>query len=141
MLTESITPSYPSQNLKQSRLDNWAIPSCSTALPVKPVGPKYNEPLKMSLKGCESGALVQTKSKGASSSFKVAKVEKPAAVMPVEPTFPANSEPWHSSVKELLDEYGHPSSNMINPEEIEDREFELELETSCGALSDITLLK
>ena len=45
------------------------------------VGPNYNGPLKMALKkGVESGALVQTKGKGASGSFKVAKVEKPAAV-------------------------------------------------------------
>ena len=42
------------------------------------VGPKYNGPLKMALKrGVESGALVQVKGKGASGSFKIAKVEKP----------------------------------------------------------------
>jgi len=41
------------------------------------VGPKYNGPLKMALKkGVETGTLVQTKGKGASGSFKIAKVEK-----------------------------------------------------------------
>ena len=45
------------------------------------VGPKYNGPLKMALKkGVESGLLIQTKGKGASGSFKIAKVEKPAVV-------------------------------------------------------------
>ena len=47
------------------------------------VGPKYNGPLKMALrKGVDSKALVQTKGTGASGSFKLAKVEKPAAKKP-----------------------------------------------------------
>lgn len=47
------------------------------------VGPNFNGPLKMALKkGVESGALIQTKGTGASGSFKIAKVEKPAAKKP-----------------------------------------------------------
>jgi len=47
------------------------------------VGPKYNGPLKMALrKGVEAGALVQVKGTGASGSFKLKKVEKPAAKKP-----------------------------------------------------------
>ena len=47
------------------------------------VGPKYNGPLKMALKkGVLSGVLVQTKGKGASGSFKIAKVEKPVVKKP-----------------------------------------------------------
>ena len=47
------------------------------------VGPKYNGPLKLAIKkGVENGALIQTKGKGASGSFKIAKVEKVAAKKP-----------------------------------------------------------
>ena len=47
------------------------------------VGVKYNGPLKLALrKGVESGVLIQTKGQGASGSFKIAKVEKPAAKKP-----------------------------------------------------------
>ena len=47
------------------------------------VGPRYAGPFKMALKkGVETGALVQTKGIGASGSFKLAKVEKPAAKKP-----------------------------------------------------------
>ena len=58
------------------------------------VGPKYNGPLKMALrKGVESGALVQTKGKGASGSFKVAKAEKPAAAKKPVAKKPAAKKP------------------------------------------------
>ena len=30
ILTESITPSYPTRKLKQSKMDDWAIPRSST---------------------------------------------------------------------------------------------------------------
>ena len=50
------------------------------------VGPKYTGPLKQALKkGVEKGTLVQTKGKGASGSFKIAKPEpekKPAVKKP-----------------------------------------------------------
>ena len=47
------------------------------------VGPRYAGPFKLALKkGVETGALVQTKGVGASGSFKLAKVEKPAAKKP-----------------------------------------------------------
>ena len=47
------------------------------------VGPKFNGPLKQALKkGVESGALTQVKGIGASGSFKIAKVEKPAVKKP-----------------------------------------------------------
>ena len=47
------------------------------------VGPKFNGPLKQALKkGVENKSLVQTKGIGASGSFKIAKVEKPAAKKP-----------------------------------------------------------
>ena len=47
------------------------------------VGPRYAGPFKMALKkGVETGALVQTKGVGASGSFKLAKVEKPAVKKP-----------------------------------------------------------
>jgi len=47
------------------------------------VGPKFNGPLKSALKkGVESGALTQVKGIGASGSFKIAKVEKPAVKKP-----------------------------------------------------------
>ena len=47
------------------------------------VGPRYAAPFKLALKkGVETGALVQTKGVGASGSFKLAKVEKPAVKKP-----------------------------------------------------------
>ena len=47
------------------------------------VGVKYNGPLKLALrKGVETGLLIQTKGTGASGSFKIAKVEKPAVKKP-----------------------------------------------------------
>ena len=57
------------------------------------VGPRYAGPFKMALKkGVETGALVQTKGVGASGSFKLAKVEKPAVKKP-EAKKPAAKKP------------------------------------------------
>jgi len=57
------------------------------------VGPKYNGPLKMALrKGVEAKPLVQVKGTGASGSFKLAKVEKPAVKKPA-PKKPAAKKP------------------------------------------------